>query len=75
MKFRKAVISIVLALVLVSLPFILGGVTHAQVQGGDQSSILNKLDQILSNQKALMDQMAAVREELNIVKIRVTQAQ
>ena len=75
MKFKKVVIGIVLALILVSLPFILAGVTHAQAQGIDQSAIQSKLDQILDNQKLIIDQVATIKAELNIVKIRVTQAQ
>lgn len=39
------------------------------------SDISSKLDQILSNQKTIFDEIAQIKEELNIVKIRVTQQQ
>ena len=35
----------------------------------------SKLDQILSNQRSLMEQMDSLKQELNIIKIRVTQQQ
>ena len=75
MKFRRMVVVIMLAAALAIVPFIFARATHAQDQGGDQGAILSKLDQVLSNQKAIMDQIESLREELNIVKIRVTQAQ
>ena len=75
MKLRRVLTGIVLALALLSLPFLMAKVTHAQDQGLDSGAISSKLDQILNNQKALADQVASIRQELNIIKVRVTQAQ
>ena len=75
MKLGRFLIGMVLVCVLLSLPLVLAGITHAEDQAVNNPEILAKLDQILSGQKALMDQMASIREELNIIKIRVTQQQ
>ena len=76
MKGNKVLISIILALVLIAAASIfVTNRTHAQDQNPDQAAILAKLDQILNNEKALMDQVASLRQELNIIKIRVTQSQ
>ena len=76
MKFKKILIGIILAVVLVAAAsiFVNSGI-RAQEQAPDQSEVLAKLDQILNNEKVLMDQIASMRQDLNIVKIRVTQQQ
>jgi len=75
MQIKMALVVFILASVLVSLPLLLAGAARADDQSAKQDEILNKLDQILSNQKAIMDQMESLKQELNIVKIRVTQQQ
>ena len=76
MRGKKILISIILASVLIAgASVFVKSRTHAQDQGIDQGNISAKLDQILNNEKALMDQIASMRQELNIIKIRVTQAQ
>ena len=42
---------------------------------GDSSAVSQKLDQVLTNQKSIMDALASMKEELNIIKIRITQKQ
>jgi len=39
------------------------------------SAISKKLDEILSNQKTIMQSMESMKSELNIIKIRITQQQ
>ena len=74
MSVKKILIGIALVSVLtVAASMFVSGRTHAQDQ--DQSAILSKLDQILNNERALMDQIASMRQELNVIKIRVTQSQ
>ena len=73
---RQILIGIMLVAVLMASAAIFGNSrTHAQDQGVDQASISAKLDQILNNEKVLMDEIASMRQELNVIKIRVTQAQ
>jgi len=49
--------------------------THAQDEALDTAEISKKLDTVLENQKDMMADIKAMKEELNIVKIRVTQIQ
>lgn len=76
MKVKKILIGITTVAVLTAASIFIISRIHAQEQQApDQSEISAKLDQILNNEKALMDQIASMRQELNIVKIRVTQSQ
>ena len=54
---------------------ITGNITHAQGPAAPDSTVLAKMDEILNNQKAIMAELAGIKEELHIIKIRVTQAQ
>lgn len=74
MKLSRVIVIVVLAL-FVTLPLFLSGTVNAQDETSVQGDISGKLDQILSNQKAIMDQIASVKQELSVVKIRVTQQQ
>ncbi|MDD3906388.1 MAG: hypothetical protein PHS46_07700 [Candidatus Omnitrophica bacterium] len=73
MKTTKIFIAVILVLAAVSATFVFSAIARAQDQGGDQSAILSKLDQVLTSQKDIMDQMASIKNELAIIKIRVTQ--
>ncbi len=50
---------------------------YTQVQAADMTSpdITAKLDQILNNQKSIMQTLDFLKQELNIIKIRITQRQ
>lgn len=43
-------------------------------QGGD-AALAEKLEEVLANQRQIMADLAGIKEELDIVKIRVTQSQ
>lgn len=47
---------------------------RAETAGSD-SEVLKKLDNVLTNQKAILQGMAEMKQELYVIKIRVTQAQ
>jgi len=47
---------------------------HAQTDSAD-SQIVKKLDEILANQKTFTQDIAFIKEELRIIKIRITQQQ
>lgn len=71
---RAALLIVLLALIAVfSVTILCQG--HAQNSADGDLSVMAKLDQILSNQKIIMADLATLKEELNIVKIRVTQSQ
>ena len=40
--------------------------------GGKEAQILSRLDEILANQRAILEKFDAVMEELRIIKIRAT---
>ena len=68
MKMNKILIIIMLSALLVVS-------AYAQDQNQDLTAISAKLDQILNNEKVLMDEIASMKQELNVIKIRVTQSQ
>ena len=41
----------------------------------DETEISVKIDEVLSNQKMILQGLASIKEELNIIKIRITQQQ
>ncbi|MBN2453211.1 MAG: hypothetical protein JXB40_02980 [Candidatus Omnitrophica bacterium] len=61
--------------VIAALAIFTGRVTSAQAAGDDNSQVTVKLDKILNNQQSIMTELASIKEELRIIKIRVTQAQ
>lgn len=77
MKSKSAISVVVLAALLVAaIPFIMTANTvRAQDGGQDTAALMAKLDQVLAGQREVMDQLAAMKQELNIIKIRITQAQ
>lgn len=76
MKKKNILVIVAAAVMIAAAPlFFAAKGTHAQEQGADQSIVLAKLDQVLESQKALMGQMDAMKQELNIIKVRITQQQ
>ena len=61
--------------VLAAAAFIVQALMGAMVSAEDDSMVLSKLDKILKSQDSISKDLAAIKSELNIVKIRVTQAQ
>jgi hypothetical protein len=47
----------------------------AQAAAGADPAVTSKIDTVLQNQRAIMADLASIKEELRIIKIRVTQAQ
>ena len=43
--------------------------------GCGNDEVLKKLDDVLANQQAILTALAQMREEIQIIKIRVTQVQ
>lgn len=75
MKNKKAVIFFISAAVVAIL---LGGairVIYAQGANSQDMTVLAKLNEVLSNQKVIMDELAGLKEDLRIIKIRITQSQ
>lgn len=76
MKYKNVIAMVILAALLAAIPFILTSkASCVQNDGQDNAALMAKLDQVIDGQKAIMSQLDAVKQELNIVKIRITQAQ
>ncbi|MFH0764375.1 MAG: hypothetical protein V1927_05175 [Candidatus Omnitrophota bacterium] len=71
---KLAVSVIILSIALVGVFTLTGKALKAETAGSD-SEILKKLDDVLGNQKAILQAMADMKQELYVIKIRVTQAQ
>ena len=66
----------ILAVVLWTVFYISNKPTQAQgASGPDDDTVISRLENILSNQKAILDGLASIKEELRIIKIRITQQQ
>ena len=50
--------------------------TQAQSASGPGNEIvLSRLETVLNNQRSIMSDLASIKEELRVIKIRVTQSQ
>ena len=74
MRGQKILIGIMLVSVLMATASIFEN-SRTDAQEQRQTDISAKLDQVLNNERIIMDQIASMRQELNIIKIRVTQSQ
>lgn len=71
---KNIAIGLIILSVIAGALIVSTGSLRAQNAAGD-SDISKKLDEILSNQKAMMDDMSRMKQEMAIIKIRVTQIQ
>ena len=62
-------------LVLVIAAFAAQAVIGTMAKAQDDSIVLNKLNEILKRQQDMAASIEAIKSELNVVKIRVTQIQ
>ena len=75
MNFKKMAAALAVALILGAGIIALERTAMVRAADGDSSAVSQKLDQVLTNQKSIMDALASMKEELNIIKIRITQKQ
>ncbi|MFA6141954.1 MAG: hypothetical protein WC738_01495 [Candidatus Omnitrophota bacterium] len=71
---KNIIVCLVILSVIASVLFISTGSLRAQNAAGD-SDILRKLDAILTNQKAIMESINFIKQEMAVIKMRVTQLQ
>ena len=62
----------VCAIIMVSLFTLASGQIRA---GADDAGVAKKLYEVLDNQEAIMESLSSIKEELKVIKIRVTQQQ
>ncbi len=68
----KTIFAVLLIAIIVIISM---GLSYAEDQPANQPDASGKLDQILNNQRIIMDEISSLKQELNIIKIRVTQSQ
>lgn len=74
---KKIFAGLIMFLVVISVSVaIMDKTMQAQDErSGTNPDVEKKLDEILNNQKAILDGIASVKEELGVIKIRITQQQ
>ncbi len=72
MGVKSIIIGTILLLV---AAFAVQAITGTMVNAQSDSMVLTKLTEILKGQQAIAADIAAIKTELNVVKIRVTQLQ
>jgi hypothetical protein len=76
MKTKKMLLGLLISLVVIaSLLGITEKPTSAQSASGSDAVLSAKIDEILRNQGVILGNLALMKEELNIIKLRITQAQ
>jgi hypothetical protein len=76
MKIKKTVIMFFISIaVIAAVSGLTARAIHAQGSDSSDSVVAAKLDKVLINQKSIMEELDAMKEELRIIKIRITQAQ
>jgi len=75
MNFQKITAVLAIALILGASIIAFERTAMVRAADGDSQAVSQKLDQILSNQKAILDTLNSVKSELNVIKIRITQTQ
>jgi hypothetical protein len=76
MKTGRAVVAFVILIVVVAVFLgMTGRVIHAQDSGASDPTVMTKLDAVIGNQKLIMESLVAIKEELGVIKVRVSQNQ
>jgi len=76
MKLKKTVLAFFISIIIVTAFLSMAGrATYAQSSDASDQAVLAKLEEVLNNQKSIMTDLASIKEELRIIKIRVTQSQ
>jgi len=76
MKIKRAVLVVSISIIVIAAFLGMTGLSiHAESSETADSTVLAKLETVLSNQKLMMEDLAAIKEELRIIKIRITQSQ
>jgi hypothetical protein len=72
---RKFITTTVIAAIVAGVILIFSANRPLQAQSGIDPALMSKLDQILNYQKTMMQDISSMRDEMRIIKIRVTQSQ
>ena len=72
---RRSIIMAVIFLVVAAGLFLFEAKRIQAEEETDSAAVSRKLEEVLGNQKTILAELSAIREEVRIIKIRVTQAQ
>lgn len=75
---KKILIGFIISLVVIAVLLAISdrpSKAEDDTESAVSEEVSKKLDQVLKGQKAILDGIESLKEELNIVKIRVTQIQ
>jgi cell division protein FtsL len=75
MKINKVITMAIIILMVAAAVLIFSNKIIKAETNGDISTISAKLDEVLGNQRSIMQDLSSIKQELNIIKIRVTQQQ
>ena len=75
MRANKCIGSTIVVIAVIMLLLTMTGRTTYAQSSGDSNTVLAKLQEVLNNQKQIMAELASLKEDVRIVKIRVTQSQ
>ena len=70
---RRTIIFISIVVVIASMLVIYGKLPG--VSAADDAGVLNKLGEVVKGQEAILEDLKAIKSELAIIKIRITQQQ
>ena len=76
MKTRRAVAMVLISIIVVAAFLgMTGRAIHAQGSESSDPAVIAKLDAVLGNQKSIMESLAVIKEDLGIIKVRISQNQ
>lgn len=72
---KKIALGVVVLVVMAVSIFAANSSIRAQGDGADSTALAGKLDEVIKNQKKVLQGLDEIKSELNIIKIRVSQQQ
>jgi hypothetical protein len=70
---QKIMVSILIILVIASILIVSG--KFSSVMAADDAGVLAKLEEVVKGQKEILQDLGAIKSELAIIKVRITQQQ
>jgi len=70
----KKTMVVIFVVVVIASAMAIGG-RFSNAIAADDSTVLGKLEEVVKGQNAILEGLKAIKSELNIIKVRVTQQQ
>ena len=71
----KMKIAVAFVIIIIASILAIGGRFFNTAAQADDVSVLSRLEEVISGQKAILKDIAYIKSELSIIKIRITQQQ